>query len=84
MYINTSYHITNTPNQITAAYNTWPYSLPQSQWYQKTPYYYTDHKGNIKIWNNWNPPNVINIKGGRYKGTPTRTGSYYLQNQIIY
>jgi hypothetical protein len=29
MYINTGYEITNTPNQFTAAYNTWPEAAPR-------------------------------------------------------
>jgi hypothetical protein len=83
MYINTGYQITNTPSSILAAYNTWPYTVPQNQWYQTVPKYYIDYNGNIKKWNLWNYPTTYHIAGGQYKGTPTRTGGYYSQN-IIY
>lgn len=83
MYINTGYQITNTPTKIVAGYNTWQYNVPVRSMYQKTPYYYTDHNGNIRTWNEWAYPRLMHIQGGTYAGTPTRTGSYYLQNVII-
>ena len=83
MYINTGDAITNTPNQFTAGYNTWPYSAPRSAWYQHTPRYYIDHLGNVQKWDHWNPPQLMHIPGGQYKGTPTRTGAFYAQNVII-
>ena len=83
MYINTGYQITNTPSQITAAYNTWPYSAPRSEWYQHVPRYYIDHTGQVREWDQWNPPQLMHIPGGQYKGTPTRTGAFYAQNVIV-
>lgn len=83
MYINTGYEITNTPSQIKAGYNTWPYTAPRSQWYQSNPKYYIDHTGVVREWNSWNPPQLVRIPGGMYKGTPTRTGGYYMPNTII-
>ena len=83
MYINTKYQITNTPSQFKAGYNTWQYNVPNSQIYQHTPYYYIDHWGNVKTWDKWSPPQLTRIPGGQYKGTPTRTGGYYMPNVII-
>lgn len=83
MYINTGYQITNTPSSFTAAYNTWPYSIPRNQWYQHVPYRYIDHNGQVRVWNHWNPPQIMHIAGGQYKGTPTRTGAFYAQNMIV-
>ena len=83
MFINTGYQITNTPNHIVAAYNTWPYQPPKSQWYQHVPTYYIDHLGNVQKWDKWQKPQTTRVCGGRFKGTPTRTGSFYVQNVII-
>ncbi len=83
MYINTGYQITNTPNQITAGYNTWQYYVSPSQRYQHTPRYYIDHNGQVRVWDQWNPPQLLQIPGGQYKGTPTRTGGFYAQNVIV-
>ncbi len=83
MYINTGYQITNTPSHFTAAYNTWQYSAPRDQWYQHVPYYYVDHLGQVRKWKHWNPPQLMHIPGGQYKGTPTRTGAFYAQNVIV-
>lgn len=81
MYINTGYQITNTPPPQ-AAYNTWPYVGPVSSWYQHTPSYYIDNTGRVKEWESWYRPNPVYLPGGSYGGTPTRTGSYYVQNTI--
>jgi hypothetical protein len=81
MYINTGYDITNTPSNVRAAYNTWPYV--SSTWYQHVPTYYIDNVGQVREWVSWNRPNPVYIPGGRYAGTPTRTGSYYIQNTIL-
>lgn len=83
MYINTGYQITNTPSNFTAAYNTWPFTPPRSQWHQSVPYRYIDHTGQVRVWNQWNPPQLLHIPGGQYKGTPTRTGAFYSQNVIV-
>ena len=83
MYINGADQITNTPTNIVAAYNTWPYQVPENDRYQHVPVCYIDHNGQVHEWDQWNPPVTKNIPGGRYKATPTRTGSYYLQNTII-
>lgn len=83
MYINTGYEITSTPTNIKAAYNSWQYSAPRSDWYQHVPKYYIDHTGAVREWNKWNPPQLMRIPGGMYKGTPTRTGGFYQQNVII-
>jgi hypothetical protein len=83
MYINTGYQITNTPTSIIAGHNAWQYNMPKSQWYQHTPYYYVDHTGKVQVWDKWNPPKTMHIPGGQYKGTPTRTGGFYMQNMII-
>jgi hypothetical protein len=83
MYINNSYSITNTPSVIKAGYNTWPYLPPKNDWYQHTTRFYIDHNGNVQAWNHWNPPQLLNVQGGQYKGTPTRTGGFYAQNTII-
>ena len=83
MYINTGYQITNTPNQFTAGYNTWPYLPPSNNWYQHVPRYYIDHTGAVQKWNHWNPPQLLHIPGGQYKGTPTRTGGFYAQNVVV-
>lgn len=83
MYINTGYQITNTPSQFTAGYNTWPYTPPRSEQYQSVPHRYIDHTGHVKVWDQWNPPKVMHIPGGQYKGTPTRTGAFYAQNIIV-
>lgn len=82
MYINTGYTITNTPPPQPAAYNTWPYVGPQSSWYQPVPTYYIDHHGRTREWVSWNKPTPVYLPGGQYKATPTRTGSYYMQNVI--
>ena len=47
MYINTGTQITITPSKFQAGYNTWPWSIYPNkignpEWYQSTPYYYTD------------------------------------------
>jgi hypothetical protein len=81
MYINTGYEITNTPTNIVAGYNTWNYYTPN--WYQKVPRYYRDYTGQVQKWDYWNPPQVLHIAGGMYKGTPTRTGGFYAQNIVI-
>ena len=83
MYINNSYSITNTPSQFTAGYNTWPYLPPKSGWYQHNPRYYIDHNGAVQRWDHWNPPQLLRVPGGMYKGTPTRTGGYYAPNVIV-
>ena len=83
MYINTGTEITNTPNVIKAGYNTWPYYAPKADWYQPVSTTFTDVYGNRQEWNSWNPPKLINIPGGMYKGTPTRTGGFYIQNTIV-
>lgn len=83
MYINTGYQITNTPTVVSAGYNTWPYSMPQSTWNQHVARYYVDHNGNIQSWNSWDTPVPMYLPGGMYNGTPTRTGGYYQQNVII-
>jgi hypothetical protein len=82
MYINTGYQITNTPTAITAAYNTWPYLGPRSTWYQHVPAYYIDNVGRVREWESWNRPAPVYLPGGQYKATPTRTGSYYIQNVV--
>lgn len=83
MYINSGTEITNTPSDFTAGYNTWPIVPPKSDWHQKVPVYYIDHLGYVRKWNKWNPPPRKHIPGGMYKGTPTRTGGYYIQNTIV-
>lgn len=80
MYINTPTEITNTPNNIIAGYNTWTVVPQKNNWYQKVPVYYIDHLGNVRKWDKWTPPPLKHIPGGMYKGTPTRTGAYYVQN----
>lgn len=82
MYINTGYQITNTPSNITAAYNTWPYVGPRSTWYQHVPTYYIDNVGRVREWCNWDRPNPVYLPGGMFNGTSTRTGVYYTQNVI--
>lgn len=84
MYINTGTQITNTPSNFTASFNTWPYYAPRDQWYQHVPYRYIDHLGQVREWDRWNPPQLMHIPGGQYKGTPTRTGAFYSQNMIVY
>jgi len=81
MYINTGTEITNTPNVIKAGYNTWTYNT--RDWYQPVATHFTDVNGQSQEWKSWNPPKLINIPGGMYKGTPTRTGGFYVQNTII-
>lgn len=83
MYINSPNCITNTPSNFTASYNTWTYVPNSNMWYQKVPYHYINHEGKVKIYNSWNPPEVKHISGGQYKGTPTRTGSFYIKNTIV-
>lgn len=83
MYINTGYEITNTPSQFIASYNTYPYLPPNGKWDGHVTRYYIDYDGKIKAWNSWNPPRLLRIPGGQYKGTPTRTGSFYIQNVIV-
>jgi hypothetical protein len=83
MFINTGYEITNTPSQFVAAYNTWPYQPPKSEWYQHVPQYYINHAGRVVEWDRWNPPQLMSIPGGQYKGTPTRTGAFYAKNTIV-
>lgn len=80
MYINAGSQITNTPTRVQAGYNTWPYQAARGSWYQPTPYYYTLPDGSIQKWNSWNPSCPVRLPGGMYKGTPTRTGGFYLQN----
>lgn len=81
MYINNGIQITNTPNHFTAAYNTWPYfTRDQNQHVER---YYIDHNGKVQVWNHWNPPQIVAVPGGMYKGTPTRTGAFYAQNTIV-
>ena len=80
MYINNGYQITNTPSNIIAAYNTWPYWASQYTRYQHVPVYYTGADGRIYKWNSWNPPPLKVLPGGQFKGTPTRTGGFYVQN----
>ena len=83
MYINTGTEITNTPTSIKASYNTWPYLPPKSEWMQHNPVYYIDQNGHVRKWDQWNPPKIVNVPGGMYKGTPTPTGSFYAQNTVI-
>lgn len=83
MYINADKQITNTPSAIRAGYNTWTTVPPCGNWYQHTPQYYIDQWGNIQRWDQWNPPQLVHVPGGQYKGTPTRTGSFYLQNTVV-
>jgi hypothetical protein len=80
MYINNGYEITNTPSNIQAAYNTWPYNVPQNAMYQRVPTYFIDHNGYVREWVSWKNPQQIRLPGGTFSGTPTRTGSYYAQN----
>lgn len=83
MYINSGHDITNTPNHFTAAYNTWPYYTPPGDQYQHVTRYYIDQNGKAQEWNHWNPPRLIHVPGFQYKGTPTRTGSFFVQNTIV-
>lgn len=83
MYVNTGNEITNTPTNITAAYNTWQYNVPRGDEYQHVPRKYVDHEGKIREWKSWDPPKLMAIPGGQYKGTPTRTGAFYVQNVVI-
>ena len=81
MYINSGSSITNTP-QPRGGWNTLPYTMPESLWYRPTPYYYVDHTGKVQVWNSLTRMPSIPITGGQYKGTPTRTGSFYIQNTV--
>lgn len=82
MYINTGYQITNTPSNVRASYNTWPYVGPVSSWDQRVPTYYIDNLGQVREWCNWSSPTPVYLPGGQYKATPTRTGSFYVQNRM--
>ena len=81
MYINTGSFITNTPVPR-ASWDTLPYNIPQNKWYTSNPYFYIDINGNVKSWNSFSRPVSTLVPGGRYKATPTRTGSYYVQNSL--
>jgi len=83
MYINTGYEITNTPSNFKAGYNTSVYNAPHADWYERNERYYIDAEGNVQTWDSWNPPVTMQLPGGMWKGTPTRTGGYYTQNTII-
>lgn len=85
MYINDGSTITNTASNFSrSSYDTLPYNVPERFWYNTNPYYYTDANGNVKVWNSLGSHShqVQAIPGGRYCGTPTRTGSYFIQNTI--
>lgn len=80
MYLYTKYSITNTPNNQTAAYNTWTYQTDYR--YQHVPTSFIDAAGNRVQWTQWNPPPMVAVPGGAWSGTSTRTGSYYAQNVV--
>ena len=83
MYINDKWNITNTPTKINAAYNTWTHNVRGQARYQSVPRYFIDHLGNVQKWDKWENPKTTKVCGGRFKATPTRTGSFYIQNVII-
>ena len=82
MYINTKNSITNTPVPR-AAWDTLPYMIPQNKWYEPSPYYYVGVDGSVKVWNSFSRPISTPLMGGQYKATPTRTGSFYVQNSAF-
>jgi len=78
MYLNDGNTITNTPSSFNPIYNTWPYQPPKNAWYQFREEYRIDQNGNI-IKYTVNSPGLLNIPGGQFKATPTRTGSFYVR-----
>jgi len=85
MYVNTKYNFTNTPMNITAGYNTWPYVPPRGDWNQKTTRYYIDQYGRQQAWNSWNPPQTIQAQQQNitYHGTSSRSASFITNNTVI-
>jgi len=82
MYIKQKWHYTNTPTNITASYNTWPYNVRGENRFQIVPTYFIDHIGNVRKWTEWNPPTTVIIPGSNINATSTRSGSYTTQNII--
>lgn len=80
MYLYTKWSITNTPSNTRAAYNTWTYQTDYR--YQHVPQSFVDAAGNRVQWNEWYSPPMVAAPRGAWCGTPTRTGSYYVQNVV--
>lgn len=79
MYLNDGNTITNTPN-VSAVYNTYPFVPQPSTWYDRKPMKYVDAEGQVhQAYQLGNACYQI-LPGGMYKGTPTRTGSWYQLN----
>lgn len=83
MNVNNGLEITNTPLNISAAYNTWPYTAPKKDWVQKVPTFYINNQGHPVEWNHFNPPPITVIPGGYHKGTPSYTSGWYNQNMVL-
>ena len=83
MNINDGLQITNTPLNVTAAYNTWTYNTPRKNWIQKVPTFYINNQGFPVEWNHLDPPPISVIPGGMHKGTPTYSAGWYNQNTVV-